>query len=112
MKADIVAVVDDDNIPLDGWGENLLVGQEADVNYYETDAPAFDPGRIPAEILALQPVGFLWLGLLVIVATPIGRVVVSLMGYLATGERRMALVSVAILVVIGVGVILGVAAER
>jgi uncharacterized membrane protein len=76
------------------------------------DAPAFDPGRIPAEILALQPVGFLWLGLLVIVATPIGRVVVSLIGYLATGERRMALVSVAILVVIGVGVILGVAAER
>ena len=24
MKADIVAVVDDDNIPLAGWGENLI----------------------------------------------------------------------------------------
>ncbi len=43
MKADIVAVVDDDNIPLDGWGENLLVGKEAEVNFYETDLPAFDP---------------------------------------------------------------------
>jgi hypothetical protein len=43
MKADIVAVVDDDNIPLKGWGENLLVGTEAEVNYYETDLPAFDP---------------------------------------------------------------------
>ncbi len=43
MKADIVAVVDDDNIPLPGWGENLLVGREAEVNYYETDLPAFDP---------------------------------------------------------------------
>ena len=43
MKADIVAVVDDDNIPLDGWGESLLVGQELEVNYYETDLPAFDP---------------------------------------------------------------------
>lgn len=43
MKADIVAVVDDDNIPLEGWGENLLVGQEAEVNMYETDLPAFDP---------------------------------------------------------------------
>lgn len=43
MKADIVAVVDDDNIPLDGWGENLLVGQEVEVNYYETDLSAFDP---------------------------------------------------------------------
>ena len=28
MKADIVAVVDDDNIPLKGWGEDLLVGRE------------------------------------------------------------------------------------
>jgi hypothetical protein len=43
MKADIVAVVDDDNIPLPGWGENLLVGREVEVNYYETDLPAFDP---------------------------------------------------------------------
>ena len=43
MKADVVAVVDDDNIPLDGWGENLLVGREVEVNYYETDLPAFDP---------------------------------------------------------------------
>src|SRR3954464_6032554 len=37
MKADLVAVVDDDNIPLPGWGENLLIGKEAEVNYYETD---------------------------------------------------------------------------
>ena len=43
LKADIVALVDDDNIPLPGWGENLLVGKEIEVNYYETDAPAFDP---------------------------------------------------------------------
>jgi hypothetical protein len=43
MKADIVAVVDDDNIPLAGWGENLFIGQEIEVNYYETDLPAFDP---------------------------------------------------------------------
>ena len=43
MKADIVAVVDDDNIPLKGWGQDLLVGREAEVNFYETDLPAFDP---------------------------------------------------------------------
>ena len=43
MQADVVAVVDDDNIPLAGWGENLLVGSEVEVNYYETDLPAFDP---------------------------------------------------------------------
>jgi hypothetical protein len=43
MQAEIVAVVDDDNIPLEGWGENLLVGKEVEVNYYHTDLPAFDP---------------------------------------------------------------------
>ena len=43
MNADIVAVVDDDNIPLAGWGENLFVGREIETNYYETDLPAFDP---------------------------------------------------------------------
>jgi hypothetical protein len=43
LKADIVAVVDDDNIPLEGWGQNLLVGRNVEVNYYETDLPAFDP---------------------------------------------------------------------
>ncbi len=43
MGADVVAVVDDDNIPLAGWGENLLVGKEVEVEYYETELPAFDP---------------------------------------------------------------------
>lgn len=43
MQADIVAVVDDDNIPYDGWGENLLIGKDNEVNFYETDMPAFDP---------------------------------------------------------------------
>ena len=43
LKADVVAVVDDDNIPLEGWGDDLLVGREIEVHYYETDLPAFDP---------------------------------------------------------------------
>lgn len=43
MGADIVAVIDDDNIPLPGWGNDLLVGREVEVNYYSTDLPAFDP---------------------------------------------------------------------
>jgi hypothetical protein len=43
LGAELVAVVDDDNIPLPGWGEDLLVGREVEVDYYETDLPAFDP---------------------------------------------------------------------
>ena len=43
MGADIVAVVDDDNIPFDDWGNDLMVERDVEVNYYETDLPAFDP---------------------------------------------------------------------
>jgi len=43
MRADVVAVVDDDNIPYEHWGRNLMIGQPVEVNYYETALPAFDP---------------------------------------------------------------------
>lgn len=43
LGADIVAVIDDDNIPYPGWGQDLLIGQPIETNYYETDLPAFDP---------------------------------------------------------------------
>jgi hypothetical protein len=41
--ADVVAVVDDDNIPLEGWGEDLLIGRDVEVDCYLTDLPVFDP---------------------------------------------------------------------
>ncbi len=41
--ADVVALVDDDNIPLPGWGEDLLLGREVETRFFETDLPAFDP---------------------------------------------------------------------
>ena len=43
MHADLVAVIDDDNIPNEQWGKNIFVGSEIEVNYYKTDLPAFDP---------------------------------------------------------------------
>jgi hypothetical protein len=42
MKADVVAVVDDDNIPFEGWGEHLLVGRDVEMDCHETELPAFD----------------------------------------------------------------------
>jgi hypothetical protein len=41
--ADIIASVDDDNIPYDDWGKEILIGKEIDVYYYETNEIAFDP---------------------------------------------------------------------
>jgi hypothetical protein len=43
LKADVVAVIDDDNIPYEFWGKEMNVGKEIDVDYYETELPAFDP---------------------------------------------------------------------
>ena len=43
MRADVVAIIDDDNIPYDGWGTNLMLGQEVKAKFHQTDLPAFDP---------------------------------------------------------------------
>jgi hypothetical protein len=42
-KPDVIALIDDDNIPFEGWGENIFVGSEIEANYYNTELPAFDP---------------------------------------------------------------------
>lgn len=41
--SEIIATVDDDNIPYDGWGKDLLVNKEVSVDYYECKSEAFDP---------------------------------------------------------------------
>ena len=69
-------------------------------------APTFNIRQIPSDILALRPTGFLWLGLIVVVATPSARVLAALVGYARNGERRMVIVATAILIVIAVSVVL------
>lgn len=53
VKADIVATVDDDNIPLDNWGKNLLIGKEIDATEVEVPGVAFDP-------ISVTNYGHLW----------------------------------------------------
>jgi len=43
LGADLIATIDDDNIPFDNWGKNLMVSKDTELNYYETDEIAFDP---------------------------------------------------------------------
>ena len=66
--------------------------------------PAFDPGRLVPDLLGLKAEGFLWLGLIAVVATPAARVAASLVGYLRRGESRMAFVAALILIVIAASV--------
>lgn len=41
--AEIIATIDDDNIPFDSWGKNCLVNMKREVLTYKTDQPVFDP---------------------------------------------------------------------
>lgn len=43
MGADIIALVDDDNIPDQDWGKSLLLGKKIETRHYDTNLPAFDP---------------------------------------------------------------------
>ena len=70
------------------------------------DAPALDPGRIPTDLAALRPEGFLWLGLIAVIATPAGRVLAALIGYVGGNERGMALVAAVVLGIIALSVAL------
>lgn len=67
--------------------------------------PALDTGRVPADVLALRPEGFLWLGLLATLATPLLRVGAAVIGFLGVGERRMAGLGTAVLAVIAVAIL-------
>jgi uncharacterized membrane protein len=84
----------------------------AGISPVDATVPPLDLGRLPADLLAGRPEGFLWVGLLAAIATPLGRVASSLVGYIRGGERRMAVIAVAILVVVAAAVVVGVIAER
>jgi uncharacterized membrane protein len=70
-------------------------------------APSLDLGRMWADLATLHPAGALWLGLIVVIATPGARVAAALAGYGAQGEREMALIAGLVLAVIAAGVVAG-----
>lgn len=73
--------------------------------------PPLSIGDLPADIVSLRPAGFLWLGILGVLATPGLRVIRALLGFARRNERRMVATSGLVLVVIAVGVIVGVMAR-
>ncbi len=88
-------------------GSLLLVA--AGISPLDPGWPPLDVAAIPSDLLALRPEGFLWLGLLVTIATPLLRVTASTLSFARAGERRMVLLGVAVLVVIALAVVAGVA---
>jgi uncharacterized membrane protein len=66
--------------------------------------PRLDLGSLPIDLATLTPSGFLWLGLLAVIATPISRVVASAVAFARAGERGMVGVALAILVVLAIAI--------
>ena len=96
------------------WGTRIALGFVlvgvvgmflAGVDPTDAAQPGYSVTAIPGQLLALQPEGFLWAGLTFAVVLPLGRVVVSGAGFLGAGDRRLALVSVLVLLVIGASVV-------
>lgn len=66
--------------------------------------PPLDLGRLVADLAAVAPAAFLWLGILAVIATPLSRVVAAAVGFARLGDRLMVGVAVGILAVIAVGI--------
>lgn len=69
--------------------------------------PALDLRVLPADLLGLRAEGFLWLGLLVTLATPLLRVAAATLGFARAGERRMVALGAGVLAVIALAVAAG-----
>ena len=75
----------------------------------DTPRPAVAPPL--SEILRLaftaNEVGWIYLGLLLLIITPVARVVMLIYGYARVGWQRFALISLLVLLLLGTGLALG-----
>lgn len=68
--------------------------------------PDLDLGRLVNHLGSLDAAGFLWLGLLAVIATPLGRVVLAGIAFARQRDRMMLCVAAAILLVVALGVVI------
>jgi uncharacterized membrane protein len=66
--------------------------------------PRLDVASLPIDLATLTPSGFLWLGLLAVIAIPISRVAVAAIAFARAGERGMVGVAIAILAVLAIAI--------
>jgi len=67
--------------------------------------PPFEVARVIPDMLALRPEGFLWAGIVIIIATPIARVVGELVTFAIHRDATMAAVALLVLAVIALSVV-------
>lgn len=66
--------------------------------------PPLDLSTLLSEVVALGPAGFLWLGLVAVIVTPISRVVLAAIAFGRAGDWSMVWIAIAILAIIATGV--------
>jgi uncharacterized membrane protein len=93
------------SVALIAVGSVLLVGSGVSPT---SGGPPLSLESIVTDVLALRPAGFLWLGIVGVLATPGLRVLRAALGFSRRGEGSMALVAVLVLAVIAIGVVVGV----
>jgi uncharacterized membrane protein len=69
--------------------------------------PVLDLAHLPRDLAAGMAAAFLWLGILGTLLTPGLRVVGALIGFARAGEGRMVGIAIAIITVVGVGIVAG-----
>ncbi len=67
--------------------------------------PRFELGRVLPDILALRADGFLWAGMLILIATPVARVIGEFVTFAVRRDRIMMGVAAAVLAVVALSVI-------
>ena len=66
--------------------------------------PGLELATLGSQLVALDPAAFLWLGLLAVVAAPIGRVIVAGVAYARQADWLMVAIALGILAIIAIGV--------
>lgn len=66
--------------------------------------PGLDLASLGSDILTLDAAGFVWLGLLVVIAAPIGRVVLAAVAYGRNRDWLMVAIAAGILSIVVIGV--------
>ncbi len=100
--------------PILRWGMVLslilmLMGLALGIIAGEQEASVVPLERIPSQLLELDPAAFLTLGIVLLIATPLARVIGALCVFIRERDRKFILVSMAVLLSVFLAVILGAA---
>ena len=100
--------------PILRWGMVLslilmLIGLALGVIAGEQEATVVPLEKIPLQLMEMDPAAFLTLGIVLLIATPLARVIGALCVFIRERDRKFILVSMAVLLSVFLAVILGAA---